>query len=91
MRHARSDELDSIHVLIGELRNIDGIREKHAGHFYFKGKNVIHFHYDLGTIYADIGDSRIKITSPVDTDQVAGILHTVRLYMGEIIREVKKH
>jgi|GEM_PF-1491533 hypothetical protein len=91
MRHARPDDLENINSLMKELRNIAGIREKQTGHLYFKGKNVIHFHMDQDDIYADIGDSRIKLTFPVDKDQSAVIVEKVRHYMFEITEESKKH
>ncbi|WP_393971989.1 hypothetical protein OXIME_000586 [Oxyplasma meridianum] len=91
MRHASVDEVERIQIILKELRNIDGIRENQIGHFYFKGKNVIHFHTHQDDIYADIGDTRIKLTLPMDTVQIAEILNNVNQYMIKIAEERRKH
>jgi hypothetical protein len=90
MRHTILDEVGKINILSKELRDIDGIRERQIGHFYFKGKNVIHFHTDQDDIYADIVHSRIKLNLPVDTVQRAKILYLVSQYMIKITEERRK-
>lgn len=84
MRHARIGDLTQITQLLEEIRNIEMLKEKQPTHFYFKGKNVIHFHIDDNEIFADIGNMRFKVNIPVDADQVDRIKAKIKEYMGEI-------
>ena len=84
VRHAKIGDLTQINQLLQEIRNIKMLREKQPTHFYYKGKNVIHFHIDNNEIFADIGNMRFKINIPVDTDQVDRIKTKINEYMDEI-------
>jgi hypothetical protein len=53
MRHARADDLTHIEPLLGELRTIDGLKEKTPGAFYKGSKGYLHFHVDGDDFYAD--------------------------------------
>ncbi len=61
MNHAKIDELYEINTLIESIRRIKNIMEKNPGHFYYKSRNVIHFHVNNSIIYADVGDIRIMV------------------------------
>ncbi|MFT3723569.1 MAG: hypothetical protein QM773_08285 [Hyphomonadaceae bacterium] len=56
MKHAGSDALDGIEPLLEQLRQIQGLKEKSRGCFYFGGKGYLHFHeHGADELYADIG------------------------------------
>ncbi len=61
MRHATSDDLKNIEQLLEEIRKIKGITERQPGHFYYSGKNILHFHEDHGSLYVDIGEKRMNV------------------------------
>lgn len=61
MRHAKREDLESLTPLLETIRGVKGIREPTFGHFYHKGKGILHFHVDDGKIYADLPDERILI------------------------------
>ncbi len=80
MKHATSDDLKNIGQLLEEIRKMHGIAEKVPGHFYFAGKNVLHFHEDHGSIYADIGEARVKVTE----SSYSEIMKRVEIYISEV-------
>lgn len=84
VRHARIEELSQISELIQEIRNMENIREKQPSHFYYKGKNIIHFHTDNREIFADIGSKRIKIDVPLSAIQIEKIKMEIKTYEREI-------
>ncbi len=84
VRHARIEELSQISELIQEIRNMENIREKQPSHFYYKGKNIIHFHMDNSDIFADIGNKRIKIDIPLNAIQIDKIKTEIKTYELEI-------
>lgn len=64
MKHARPEQLNGISIHISNhLRQIKGIKEKSPFHFYYRGKNILHFHEMRGDIYADILNTRIRCLS----------------------------
>ncbi|AAT44110.1 hypothetical protein [Picrophilus oshimae] len=77
MRHATVEDLIYINDLLSRIRSIEKLREKNAGHFYFHGKNIAHFHVDNSIIYIDIGNERIKVTKFNYDD----ILYKIKNYM----------
>ncbi|QPC99771.1 hypothetical protein [Qipengyuania soli] len=54
MRHAKADDLDRIEPLLARLRTIEGLVERSRGTFYRKGRALLHFHEDKGSILADL-------------------------------------
>ncbi|HEY7135393.1 MAG TPA: hypothetical protein VIB48_10020 [Acidimicrobiia bacterium] len=54
MRHARADDLAGCTGLLGELRALDGVRERTAGSFYRRGAGFLHFHVDGDRLFADV-------------------------------------
>ena len=79
MRHAKIDELYKINSLIENIRKIDNIKEKTPGHFYYKNRNIIHFHIDNSVIYCDIKNKRIKIENNYEK-----IIDNINDYINEI-------
>ncbi len=77
MRHATIEDINDHGKLIESLRIIRGIKEKAPGHFYYKGKSVIHFHIDGNSVFADVGNDRIL----VDEENYADIIRIVLSYM----------
>ncbi|HLH86398.1 MAG TPA: hypothetical protein VKU79_06010 [Thermoplasmataceae archaeon] len=61
MHHAKREELEPLAPLLETIRGIKEIKEPTFGHFYHKGKGILHFHVDEGKIYADLLDERILI------------------------------
>ena len=61
MRHAKAEELKELKEWLCKVKEIEGIRERTPNHFYYKGLGILHFHYDSGQIYADVGEERILI------------------------------
>ena len=80
MKHANSDDLKSVDQLLEKVRKIQGIVEKQPGHFYHKGKNVLHFHEEHGSLFADIGDERMKVSEFLYRE----IVKKVEIYISEI-------
>ncbi|EQB71111.1 MAG: hypothetical protein AMDU1_APLC00037G0018 [Thermoplasmatales archaeon A-plasma] len=80
MKHATSDDLKSVDQLLEKVRKIQGIVEKQPGHFYHKGKNVLHFHEEHGSLFADIGDERMKVSEFLYRE----IVKKVEIYISEI-------
>ena len=80
MKHTTSDDLKHVYQLLTRVRKIQGIVEKQPGHFYYKGKNVLHFHEDHGSLFADIGEERIK----VDESSYSEIVIRVEMYISQI-------
>ena len=54
MKHAKPEDLEDIEPLLIKIRSVDNLKEKQAGHFYFKGINIVHFHVDNSKIFVDI-------------------------------------
>ncbi len=75
MRHATEGDLKDMHNLLEKVRAIPGVKEKQFGHFYYKGKNVLHFHEDAGRIYADVGEQRIQVVEGSYDKIMSSLLH----------------
>lgn len=56
MAHAKPDDLKDISSLLSEIRNLDSLKEKSMGCFYFKSKGVLHFHVQKGRRFAHVFD-----------------------------------
>lgn len=80
MRHARVADLDKYRPLVERIRSLPEIKEKTPTHFYYKGKNVIHFHTDGNQTYADIGSLRILVIE----NNYDKILDIVSAYMQSL-------
>ncbi|MEM0157373.1 MAG: hypothetical protein QXN26_04830 [Thermoplasmataceae archaeon] len=80
MKHATPAELKCVDQLLEEVRRINGIREKQPGHFYYMGKNILHFHEDHGTLFADIAEDRVKVSA----SSYGEILEKAVTYISEI-------
>lgn len=83
MKHSTGDDLSMISNLMGQLRHM-GMAERGDGHFYHKGRGVIHFHSDSGKIYADIGterlevfDGRMEINTSLTVNKVSRYIHDI--------------
>lgn len=73
MKHAGTDALDSIEVLLHRIREFPTIREKKRGIFYRKSSSFLHFHEDPKGIFADIrgvdGDfQRLAVNTQAEQD-----------------------
>ncbi len=79
MKHAKPEQLNYIAVEIcSQVRLFPHIFERIPCHFYYRGKNILHFHEDKGNIYADIGDKRLKC------DDVNAIISEINLIIYNI-------
>ncbi len=85
MRHARPEDLKVISDLLNEVRKINGIRERSCGHFYFKGRGILHFHEDNGKIYADIEEERLLLgnVSSVSDEMMKKCLDLVEKHVSK--------
>ncbi len=54
MKHASEAGLDELDDLLGELRHVDGLKEKSRGVFYRGSRAFLHFHEDPSGMYADV-------------------------------------
>ncbi|MGP6207204.1 hypothetical protein ACNF42_04120 [Cuniculiplasma sp. SKW3] len=61
MKHSTKEDLLNLRDLLEELRKIEKIKEKSYGHFYYRGKGLLHFHTDSGKLYADFLNERIEL------------------------------
>jgi hypothetical protein len=79
VRHATQDDLDRIAVLLAELRGLPQLRERKPGDFWRGSRAFVHFHEDVGDLYADVRldrqFQRLKITGP---EEQASFLAQVR-------------
>ncbi len=85
MRHARPEQLKGVSDLLNSVRKIDGIRERNYGHFYFKGRGILHFHEDSGKIYADIEEERLLLgdVSSVSDEMMKKCLDLVEKHVSK--------
>jgi hypothetical protein len=78
VKHAGEAALDSIELLLAELRRIEGVRERKRGVFYRKSAAFIHFHEDPAGIFADLrgpdGWIRLPVNPPPERDQSSAAL-----------------
>lgn len=51
MKHANEIDLVKINEFIMKIREYKQIKENKYGHFYYKGRSVVHFHVDKDGIY----------------------------------------
>jgi len=65
MKHATSAALDRLEVLLGELRKIDGLKEKSRGVFYRGSRAFLHFHEHGNELFADIRQRDEFVRLPV--------------------------
>ncbi len=89
MKHAKIEELSEVDTLIESIRRIKNIKETTQGHFYYKGKNVLHFYIDKSSIYADIGNIRIMIENKQECFKT--IIDNIQAYIEEINRLQSKN
>ena len=61
MRHTKPEDLIPIMYVIEKIRKFDCLKEKSPGSFYYRSKNVIHFHVDKESYFCDIGNSRYEL------------------------------
>jgi hypothetical protein len=54
VKHAGSQALDQLEPLLGELRGVEGLKEKKRGVFYRKSRAFLHFHEDPSGLFADV-------------------------------------
>ena len=70
MKHAGSSALDRLEVLLRQLRQLDGLKEKSRGTFYRRGRAFIHFHEHDEDLFADARFSdefeRIRVSSSAE-------------------------
>ncbi|MGD1069243.1 MAG: hypothetical protein ABSB15_03805 [Bryobacteraceae bacterium] len=67
MKHAGKTALGTIEPVLGELRLLDGMRERKPGVFYRKSSAFIHFHEDPAGIFADVRGEAEWLRMPVNT------------------------
>jgi hypothetical protein len=74
MKHAGSQALDQLELLIGRIRAIPGLKEKSRGVFYVKSRAFLHFHEDPKGLFADVRTAdgkdfeRFKVDEPSSWD-----------------------
>jgi len=70
MKHAGSAALDRLEVLLRQLRQLDGLKEKARGTFYRRGRAFIHFHEHGEDLFADARFKdefeRLRVSSPAE-------------------------
>ena len=54
MKHATAETIARIEPLLKRLRNIDALKERKPGIYYFKSSAFLHFHEEGDQVYADI-------------------------------------
>jgi len=67
MKHAGEDALGTIEPILGEIRRLEGVRERKPGIFYRKSDAFVHFHEDPAGIFADVRQGREWLRLPVKT------------------------
>ena len=89
VKHAKIEELYEVDTLMEGIRRIKNLKETIPGHFYYKGKNVLHFHIDRSSIYADVGNTRIMIENKQECFKT--IIDNIQAYIEEINRVQSKN
>ena len=89
MKHAKIEELSEVDTLMESIRRIKNIKEITPGHFYYRGKNVLHFHIDKSSIFADIGNIRMMIENNEECFKT--IIDNIQAYIEEINRLQSKN
>jgi hypothetical protein len=68
VRHANSEDLDRLEVLLVQLRGFPELKERRRGNFTRGSRAFLHFHADDDALFADvrISDSfeRYEVTTP---------------------------
>ncbi len=54
MKHATTETIGRIEPLLKRIRDINALKEKKPGIYYFKSSAFLHFHEDGDQVYADI-------------------------------------
>jgi hypothetical protein len=54
MKHATDSAFSKIELLLQNIRQFEGFKERTRGVFYFKGQAFLHFHEDPAGIFADL-------------------------------------
>jgi hypothetical protein len=67
MKHASAETLQRLTVLLEQIRQRQGLREKKLGVFYCKSKSFLHFHEDPAGLFADISYGGQFRRYPVNT------------------------
>lgn len=83
MKHSGHDDLLRIPKLMGILKSLD-FKERKEGHFYFRGKNIIHFHSDCERLFADIGEERVECFDGNEEVNTERIIKSVLNYKENI-------
>ena len=68
MKHATSEALDQLEVLLNELRELAYLKEKKRGIFYIKSRAFLHFHEDPSGLFADVRLKHDFERFPVNTE-----------------------
>lgn len=71
MKHATEATLRTLTGLLGQLRELPGVKERKPGIFYLKSRALLHFHEEEGKIYADVrlggaDFERVPASTPAD-------------------------
>jgi hypothetical protein len=78
MKHATSDALRELSVLLDQIRAKEGLKEKRPGVFYCKSKAFLHFHEDPAGLFADLNAGTKFDRYPVNTKrQCAALLAAI--------------
>jgi hypothetical protein len=84
VKHAGEAALTTIHPLLTELRQFEGIRERKPGVFYRKSSAFIHFHEDPAGIFADVRTgrdwARLPVTTPPGRRQLLRLVRETLLH-----------
>ena len=76
MARADAESLKPLALLLRQLREIKGVKEKSAGIFYGRNEAFIHFHVQEGALFADLkkpgggGFDRYPLATPAELRQL---------------------
>jgi hypothetical protein len=89
MKHAGTDSLAALSLLLNDLRSISTLIEKKPGIFYRKSSAYLHFHEDVEGLFADVKlDGKNFSRYPVNTSPERKLfVVAVRKNLAEIGRE----
>ena len=74
MARADAEALKPLALLLRQLREIKGVKEKSAGIFYGRNDAFVHFHVEDGALFADLQEARrqrLRPLSPGDAGRAA--------------------
>lgn len=79
MKHATSETIARIELLLSRIRNFSELKEKKPGIYYYKSSAFLHFHEDENLVYADVklnppDFERLQVSTIAQQDKLINLI-----------------